>query len=171
MSNSLFQLSCYILSEHIAKYLHTALHGGYAIWYIPLKKRREENETSQSDPLFMIRISRSPRKFINHSLFCLQRNMSSVQDVVASSPIVVFSSSSCPYCSSAIAALRENGRSPKVIEVSSAQRSELRQLTGQTSVPSIWVKGKYVGGCNDGPEGWMGIKKIIKNNKLDELLA
>jgi glutaredoxin-related protein len=38
-------------------------------------------------------------------------------------------------------------------------------------VPSVWVNGKFVGGCNDGPESWMGIKKIINNNKLDELLA
>ncbi len=32
------------------------------------------------------------------------------------------------------------------------------------------VKGKFVGGCNDGPETWMGITKLIGNGELDKLL-
>ncbi len=32
------------------------------------------------------------------------------------------------------------------------------------------VKGKFVGGCNDGPESWMGITKLIGNGELDKLL-
>ena len=40
-----------------------------------------------------------------------------------------------------------------------------------TTVPSIWVKGTYVGGCKDGPESWMGINKCIKSGKLEELLS
>ena len=31
--------------------------------------------------------------------------------------------------------------------------------------------GKYVGGCNDGPEPWMGIKKIVKSGKLNDYLS
>ena len=43
-------------------------------------------------------------------------------------------------------------------------------MTNVGSIPSIWVKGKFVGGCNDGPEAWMGIKKMIKSGKLNEML-
>lgn len=31
-----------------------------------------------------------------------------------------------------------------------AIRYELSQITGRTSVPQIWIAGKFVGGCNDG---------------------
>ncbi len=50
------------------------------------------------------------------------------------------------------------------------EREYLLDQTGSQSVPSIWLKGKFVGGCNDGPEDWMGIKKIIKAGKLEEYL-
>ena len=43
------------------------------------------------------------------------------------------------------------GKTFEVIEATSAQRNILNQKTGSSSVPNIWVKGKYVGGCNDGP--------------------
>jgi glutaredoxin 3 len=75
----------------------------------------------------------------------------SVSDIIASADIVVFQSPSCPYCRMAISALLEAGYEPTIIDASSSQRSELLEITSRSSVPSIWVKGKYVGGCNDGP--------------------
>ena len=30
-------------------------------------------------------------------------------------------------------------------------RAELGRRTGRTSVPSIWIGGQFIGGCNDGP--------------------
>ena len=30
-------------------------------------------------------------------------------------------------------------------------RAELGKRTGRTSVPSIWIGGQFIGGCNDGP--------------------
>jgi glutaredoxin len=94
----------------------------------------------------------------------------SVQSIVSSSDIVVFQSSGCPYCSSAIGKLEKAGYTPTVIEASSEQRQELSSSTGSSSVPSVWLKGKYVGGCNDGPESWMGINKILQQNRMDEFL-
>ena len=58
----------------------------------------------------------------------------------------------------------------KRVEASRKQRGELKSKTGKTSVPSCWVNGVYVGGCNDGPEKWMGIKPMIRSGKLAELL-
>ena len=51
------------------------------------------------------------------------------------------------------------------------QREALYDMTNVSSIPSIWVKGTFVGGCNDGPEGWMGIKKMLKSGKLEEMLS
>mmetsp|Transcript_1595 Transcript_1595/g.1666 ORF Transcript_1595/g.1666 Transcript_1595/m.1666 type:complete len:81 (+) Transcript_1595:205-447(+) len=43
-------------------------------------------------------------------------------------------------------------------------------MTGSRTVPNIWVNGTFVGGCNDGPENWMGIKKLINNGDIKKLL-
>lgn len=93
-----------------------------------------------------------------------------VASIVSQHDIVVFQSYGCPYCSDAIDKLNSAGYTPKVVEATGEQRSELRSLTKSGSVPSIWIKGKFVGGCNDGPEQWMGISKILRNNKMEELL-
>eukprot|EP01038_Epipyxis_sp_PR26KG_P011935 gene11935-15976_t len=96
----------------------------------------------------------------------------SIATIVAEEPIVVFSSSTCPYCREAINALKSAGYEPLIVEADSQQRQELRSITSVSSVPSIWIKGTYVGGCNDGPESWMGIKKLLRNEKkLQELLS
>jgi len=50
-------------------------------------------------------------------------------------------------------------------------RAELKKRTSVSSVPSIWIKGVYVGGCNDGPEEWMGIKKLVETGDLEKRLS
>lgn len=96
---------------------------------------------------------------------------SEIRSLVASADIVIFSDSGCPYCSDAIATLNAKGFAHKVIEASSAQRATLRSMTSVSSVPNCWVKGEYVGGCNDGPQGWMGIKKMASNGELQRRLG
>ena len=34
-----------------------------------------------------------------------------------------------------------------------------------------WVKGAFVGGCDDGPEAWMGVVPMVRSGKLAEMLA
>lgn len=119
-------------------------------------------------------------------------SMSSVESIIQSNDIVVFSSSGCPYCRDAITSLKATGKKFEVIEANSEQRSQLYAKTNVSSVPNIWVKGKFVGGklifflmificfqhyecytltgCNDGPESWMGIKKLIRNGQLEQML-
>lgn len=62
------------------------------------------------------------------------------------------------------------GRKYTTVDATGDNLNVLQLLTARSSVPSIWIKGKYVGGHNDGPEPWMGIKKIVAAGKLDELL-
>ena len=95
----------------------------------------------------------------------------SVDDIVAAEGCVVFISSSCPYCAQAVAALEQSGVEHRVVECTAESREALRAMTGKTSVPSGWVMGKYIGGCNDGPEGWMGIIPMLRSGKLKELMA
>jgi hypothetical protein len=32
------------------------------------------------------------------------------------------------------------------------------------------IKGEFIGGCNDGPEGFGGVNTLNSNNKLDDML-
>lgn len=82
------------------------------------------------------------------------------------SPLVVFSSSCCPYCKQAINALKGRNLKPLVVDIDDDLLSLLGEKTGSSSVPSVWVGDKYVGGCNDGPESWMGVVPNLKNGKL-----
>ena len=98
--------------------------------------------------------------------------MSDIESLARSKDIVVFSSEYCPYCQQAIAALKNAGYDDRmtVIEASSDTKAQLLGLTKQSTVPQIFVKGTFVGGCNDGPESWMGIKKCLASGKVTELL-
>lgn len=49
-----------------------------------------------------------------------------------------------------------------------AIRAEMASFVGRTSVPAIWIGGKFVGGCNDGPMG--GIVKLNESGELNGLL-
>ncbi len=85
----------------------------------------------------------------------------------------MFSSASCRYCARAINTLISDGYNEpmlKVIEASSMQRKTLLEMTGVSTVPSIWIRGVYVGGCNDGPLAWMGLMKLRENGDLQKLL-
>jgi len=115
--------------------------------------------------------------------------MSDITTIVQSNDVVVFSSSWCGFCQQAISALKAGGYPCTVVEVTEPLRDALYQATGKTSVPSVWIKGrwksyhslllryqevfkgKYVGGCNDGPEPWMGICKLIRNGEIVKHLS
>ena len=51
----------------------------------------------------------------------------------------------------------------------SSYKAELKKMTGKTSAPSVWIKGTYVGGCNDGIEPWHGVKPMIASGKFQEM--
>lgn len=55
------------------------------------------------------------------------------------------------------------------MEDGKAIRAEMASTIGRTSVPAIWIGGKFIGGCNDGPMG--GIIKLDDEQKLDAMLA
>ena len=65
-------------------------------------------------------------------------------------------------------ALKEAGIEFKDVEVTDAQKAELKALTGKTSVPQVFVKGQFIGGCNDGGLG--GTVPLLKSGKLQEML-
>jgi glutaredoxin 3 len=60
------------------------------------------------------------------------------------------------------------GEHPLVVELDTFAegkdiQQELKSLTGQSSVPSIWIKGKFMGGNSD-------VQAAALSGKLQELL-
>lgn len=93
-----------------------------------------------------------------------------VDEIIRANDVVVFQTATCPYCKQARDALNAAGIAHTVIDVEQQQRQDLLERTGKSSVPSVWVKGTYIGGCNDGPEDWMGVNPCLQSGKLKELL-
>uniref|UniRef100_A0A0K6S8N2 Glutaredoxin domain-containing protein n=1 Tax=Chromera velia CCMP2878 TaxID=1169474 RepID=A0A0K6S8N2_9ALVE len=94
---------------------------------------------------------------------------------------MVFSWSRCPFCLRAKEVLgsEELGiKRMKVVELDGdldvdaetgkAIRAELGKRTGRTSVPSVWVGGQFVGGCNDGGLG--GVIPLLRAGALQKML-
>ena len=41
---------------------------------------------------------------------------------------------------------------------------------GKRSVPQGFVMGQHIGGCNDGPEGWMGVMPNLQSGAIAKAL-
>lgn len=91
-----------------------------------------------------------------------------VEEIITNNNMVVFATSTCPYCRRAIDELGQAGFEPTVVFVSQTQRADLRTKTGQTSVPQVFVKGEFIGGCNDGGMG--GTIPLLKSGKIYEMM-
>ena len=87
--------------------------------------------------------------------------------------MVVWSKSYCPYCAKAKSTLSSVGASPYVIEldggpVSGHQpgdvQAELGRLTGASSVPRVFINGKFIGGGDD-------TARLAASGQLAKLLA
>lgn len=98
---------------------------------------------------------------------------SDIKSSIANNKVLVYSWTSCPFCKKAKAQLADvlPASEFKVVELDTeaegkAYRYELSKITGRTSVPQIWIKGEFVGGCNDGP----GVVTLQSQGKLVPML-
>jgi glutaredoxin 3 len=66
--------------------------------------------------------------------------------------VKIYSSDYCPYCMRAKALLRERGVQQWeeiVVDGKPDVRAGMKELTGRTSVPQIFIGDTHVGGCDD----------------------
>ena len=77
-----------------------------------------------------------------------------VQDAIAANHVMVFSKTYCPYCSrakDALYGLKATGMEVYELDVrkdGDELQAALLALTGQRTVPNIFIGGKHVGGCD-----------------------
>ena len=82
-------------------------------------------------------------------------------------PVVMYSSSVCPYCQRAEALLRARGVSniEKIrVDLEPARRDEMVTRTGRRTVPQIFIGETHVGGFDD-------LSALDRDGKLSALLA
>lgn len=87
---------------------------------------------------------------------------------IAASKVVVFSKTHCPYCTSTKTTLAQYGANATIIELNTVadgleiQRA-LRDITGQRTVPNIFISGRHIGGNLD-------LQALESSGKLRDLL-
>ncbi|KAJ4973863.1 hypothetical protein NE237_007037 [Protea cynaroides] len=83
----------------------------------------------------------------------LEMALSKAKDIVSSTPVVVFSKTYCGYCNRVKQLLSQLGVTYKVIELNKESdgdniQSALREWTGQSTVPNVFIGGNHIGGCD-----------------------
>lgn len=103
-----------------------------------------------------------------------------IKSDIDSSTIVIYSYSLSPFCTEAETVVQSLGVDYKVITLGAewipglldkegaVVRCELGELTGQTSMPHIFINGQTVGGLFSGTPGLM---PLVESGEIDELLG
>ncbi len=80
--------------------------------------------------------------------------------------IYLYTAKYCPFCEKAINLLFKKGASFAVYDVTDdlEQRESLKRETGCSTVPQIFIKDKFIGGCSD-------LYELDSRGELDTLLS
>ncbi|XP_045831341.1 monothiol glutaredoxin-S10-like [Trifolium pratense] len=93
-----------------------------------------------------------------------------VKNTLSQNPVVVYSKSWCSYCSEVKSLFNKLGVQPLVIELDELgpQGPQLQKLleriTGQYTVPNVFIGGNHIGGCTD-------TLKLYRKGELETLLS
>jgi glutaredoxin 3 len=93
-----------------------------------------------------------------------------IQDTIQNNDVVIYSKTYCPYCTSVKTMFKNHFSTVKthVVELDtlpngSGIQAALQLLTGQRTVPNVFVKGKHIGGNDDS-------QHAFKSGTLSEML-
>ena len=94
--------------------------------------------------------------------------MEVVKQLIKSNKVMMFSKSYCPYCTLAKEVLRSANIEFKTMELDQEAngaevQDALESLTGQRTVPNVFVGGKSIGGGTD-------VQKLHADGKLQALV-
>ncbi|CAI5743517.1 unnamed protein product [Hyaloperonospora brassicae] len=84
----------------------------------------------------------------------LNASSASITDAIAHEKVLVFSKTHCPFCTRVKATLDVLETKYAVVELDTRDDGDEIQallfgLTGQRTVPNVFINGKHVGGCDD----------------------
>lgn len=96
------------------------------------------------------------------------RHVERLTSLIKGHSVFVASKSWCPYCRNTLDTLKAAGATPEVLQLDqdkegSTLQKALQDMTGQRTVPQIFVGGKFIGGNSD--------LQAIQSSKLKEMLT
>ncbi|XP_021718911.1 glutaredoxin-like [Chenopodium quinoa] len=76
-----------------------------------------------------------------------------VKQLVASTPVIIFSKTTCGFCNRVKELLKQLGASFQVMELDqesdgNAIQAALQEWTGQRTVPNVFIGREHIGGCD-----------------------
>ncbi|KAK7279471.1 hypothetical protein RJT34_24524 [Clitoria ternatea] len=93
-----------------------------------------------------------------------------IKNTVSHNPVVVYSKTWCSYSSEVKSLFKKLGVDPLVFELDEMGpqgpqlQKVLERLTGQHTVPNVFIGGKHIGGCSD-------TLKLYRKGELEPLLS
>ncbi|KAG8459180.1 hypothetical protein KFE25_005691 [Diacronema lutheri] len=117
----------------------------------------------------LVRLSSAPRAMPGAPRALSIMSVDAINTLVKQNDVVVFSKSFCPFCAKTKNLFKEMNVNAKVLELDlmtdgDIYQSELLKMTGQKTVPNVFVKGAHIGGNDD-------TQKARASGKLAELLG
>mmetsp|Transcript_19067 Transcript_19067/g.26413 ORF Transcript_19067/g.26413 Transcript_19067/m.26413 type:complete len:150 (-) Transcript_19067:66-515(-) len=88
---------------------------------------------------------------------------------IESNDVVVFSKSTCPFCTRTKRLMNDMEAGAKVIEINELDngadvQAALLEISGQRTVPNVFIKGKHVGGNDD-------CQALAKSGELAKMIS
>jgi glutaredoxin 3 len=89
----------------------------------------------------------------------------SSEETMSQPSIVMYATTSCPYCVAARSLLQAKGVrwSEVSVDIQSGKRAEMMQRSGRHTVPQIFIGDRHVGGFDD-------LSLLDRQGELDRLL-
>ncbi|KAG7388911.1 hypothetical protein PHYPSEUDO_011558 [Phytophthora pseudosyringae] len=83
----------------------------------------------------------------------VEASKASIADAIAKEKVLVFSKTHCPFCARVKGTLDVLDAKYEVVELDTRDdgaeiQSQLLELTGQRTVPNVFINGKHIGGCD-----------------------
>ncbi|XP_038874858.1 glutaredoxin-C5, chloroplastic-like [Benincasa hispida] len=135
---------------------------------ISISKHNALNASTRTRPMSIKAVSSSSSSSSSSSFG--SRLEESVKTTITQNPVVVYSKTWCSYSSEVKALFQRLGVQPLVIELDELGpqgpqlQKVLERLTGQHTVPNVFIGGKHIGGCTD-------TVKLYRKGELEPLLS
>jgi len=94
-----------------------------------------------------------------------QEDIQGLIKAVATNELVVYVKPCCSCCRDAKDALEAAGFTPTLITATASDKKAIATITGSLTLPSVWVKGEFLGGNHD------GVQPAIKSGDLKAKMA
>merc|ERR1712230_159215 len=168
-------LSLVLNSSHTVSPRSYISKGRTLLAFFPLPQQSEQGTTTPQKTATIASSIFTPLRNITRSFFGSARSTSpasmsaakqKAQQIIDDNSVVVFSKSYCPYCRASKSLLNEKHAKYFLMELDevddgAAIQDALEEITGQRSVPNIFIAQKHIGGNSD---------LQSKKGQLDDLL-